>query len=57
MKKILAMLLLVLSLSLASCRQGGDVIALVDNPDTTIAADLGLENIKFKNRHYNWKLC
>ena len=45
MKKILAMLLLVLSLSLASCRQGGDVIALVDNPDTTIAADLGLENI------------
>jgi hypothetical protein len=45
MKKFLAMLLLVLSFSLASCKKSNEVVALVDNPDTKMAAELGLDKV------------
>ncbi len=45
MKKFLAILLLVLTLSLASCKGDEEVVALVDNPNTEIAEALGLANV------------
>ena len=45
MKKLIAILLIVLSFSLISCKKDDGIVALVDNPNTTVIEELGLADI------------